>query len=267
MIGRAFERTSGFLFFLFLLKLNPYDFRLLMKLAELERSIEHKFRDRKLLERALTHRSRAHETIKGGTESEDQRHDNETMEFLGDAILGAAIAEELFRKNPEMSEGELTLMKHRLVSMGSLASVAETIGLGSYMRIGRGEERTGGRTKRALLANTLEATIAAVFLDSGYDAAKELIYRLFEEPIRDATPKGSLDYKTLLQETLQASKLSAPKYTLLGSDGPPHERTFFVEAAWDGGTARGEGRSIKAAEMAAAAEALRVLEEGGASDE
>lgn len=238
-----------------------------MKLAELERSIEHKFRDRKLLERALTHRSRVNEKSKGDTESEDPRHDNETMEFLGDAVLGAAIAEELFRKNPEMTEGELTLMKHRLVSTDSLANVAESLGIGKYMRIGRGEERSGGRTKRPLLANTLEAMIAAVFLDAGYDAAKGVIYRLFDEHIREVTPKGSLDYKSFLQETLQAIKLKAPTYTLLGNDGPPHERTFFVEASWEGGTARGEGRSIKIAEMAAAAEALRILEEGGASDE
>ncbi|MDM7920757.1 MAG: ribonuclease III [Pyrinomonadaceae bacterium] len=230
-----------------------------MELEQLENAIGHRFRDPLLLERALTHRSWAHEELPGRAEAEIRASDNETLEFLGDSVLGMAIAEELFRRNPEMNEGHLTLMKHRLVSMDTLAEVAVSISLGDAVRVGRGEEMTGGRKKKALLSNTVEAVIAAIFLDAGYDAARDAIYRLFDGHLREATPQSSLDYKTLLQETLQAAKLSAPAYTLVGSDGPPHERTFFVEASWEGGTARGEGRSIKAAEMSAASEALKQL--------
>lgn len=232
-----------------------------MKVAILEKTLGYEFKDRKLIERALTHRSRAHEQFPGGSEAEIRALDNETMEFVGDSVLGLAIAEELFTRNPDMTEGELTLMKHRLVSMETLAVVADSLEIGRYMRIGRGEERTGGREKRALLADTLEAIFAAVFMDAGYEAAREVIKAVFVDQLQAASPKGSLDYKSLLQETLQATKLRAPTYTLLGNDGPPHERTFFVEAVWEGGSARGEGRSIKSAEMAAAAEALRMIEE------
>lgn len=232
-----------------------------MEAAPLENFIGHRFNDPRLIERALTHRSWAHEEMPARSEDEIRSSDNETFEFLGDSVLGMAIAEELFRRNPEMNEGHLTLMKHRLVSMETLAAVAESIGLGDHMRIGKGEERTGGRTKRALLANTLEAVIAAVFLDAGYETAKAAIYRMFDGHLREATPKSSLDYKTLLQETLQGARLHAPSYTLIDSDGPPHERVFFVEVKWEGGSARGEGRSIKSAEMHAASEALKQLGE------
>lgn len=232
-----------------------------MKVAILEKTLGYEFKDRKLIERALTHRSRAHEQFPGGSEAEIRALDNETMEFVGDSVLGLAIAEELFTRNPDMTEGELTLMKHRLVSMETLAVVADSLEIGRYMRIGRGEERTGGREKRALLADTLEAIFAAVFMDAGYETAREVIKAVFADQLQAASPKGSLDYKSLLQETLQATKLRAPTYTLLGNDGPPHERTFFVEAVWEGGSARGKGRSIKSAEMAAAAEALRMIEE------
>jgi ribonuclease III len=232
-----------------------------MEVASLENFIGHHFTDRRLIERALTHRSWAHEEMPARSDEELRSRDNETFEFLGDSVLGMAIAEELFRRNPEMNEGHLTLMKHRLVSMETLAAVAEAIDLGIHIRIGKGEERTGGRTKKALLANTLEAVIAAIFLDAGYETAKEAIYRMFDEHLREATPKGSLDYKTLLQETLQGSGFRAPAYAMIDSDGPPHERVFFVEVRWEGGTARGEGRSIKSAEMHAASEALKQLAE------
>lgn len=237
-----------------------------MEVASLENSIGHHFTDRRLIERALTHRSWAHEEMPARSDEELRSRDNETFEFLGDSVLGMAIAEELFRRNPEMNEGHLTLMKHRLVSMETLAEVAESVDLGTHIRIGKGEERTGGRTKKALLSNTLEAVIAAIFLDAGYETAKEAIYRMFDGHLREATPKGSLDYKTLLQETLQGSGLRAPSYTMTDSDGPPHERVFFVEVTWQGGSARGEGRSIKSAEMHAASEALKQLGELQASE-
>jgi ribonuclease-3 len=150
-------------------------------------------------------------------------------------------------------------MKHRLVSAETLTMLAKNLELGKFMRVGRGEEKTGGRRKQALLANTLEAIIAAIFFDSGYIAARAFINRIFAEEFRNATPKSSLDYKTLLQETLQAQKLAAPTYTLIKTEGPPHERTFLVEAVWENGRVQGAGSSIKSAEMTAASLVLKKL--------
>ena len=143
-----------------------------MKLSNFENVIGYKFEDPKLLERALTHRSWAHENLGGKNEDEIRAAENESFEFLGDSVLGLAVAEQLFRKYPDASEGELTLMKHRLVSMTTLATVAESLNIGEYIRIGRGEEKTGGRRKKAILADALEAVIAAVFFDSGYVATR-----------------------------------------------------------------------------------------------
>jgi ribonuclease-3 len=180
---------------------------------------------------------------------------------VGDSVLGLAVAEHLFLKNPGASEGDLTLMKHHLVSTSTLAAVARSLELGSYIRMGRGEEKTRGREKSAILANTLEAVLAAVFFDNGYIAARACVGRLFADEFRRATPKGSLDYKTLLQETLQAKKLAAPIYKVVRSEGQPHERKFFVEAVWSDGRAEGSGTSIKSAEMMAASEALKAIGE------
>jgi ribonuclease-3 len=128
------------------------------------------------------------------------------------------------------------------------------------MRVGRGEEKTGGRRKQALLADTLEAVISAIFFDSGYISARAFVNRIYAEELRQATPKSSIDYKTLLQETLQAEKLAAPVYTVVKSEGPPHDPTFFVEAVWETGRVEGTGNSIKSAEMMAANLALKLLE-------
>ena len=227
-----------------------------MKHDEIETKIGYKFRNQDILTRALTHRSWAHENG-----AEQNVADNERLEFIGDSVLGLTIAEHLFRENLQMDEGELTLMKHYLVSTTTLADLSGTLGLGDAVKIGRGEEKTGGRTKPAILADTLEAVIAAIFLDGGYDAAKRFIVELFAKEFTRATPQSSLDYKTLLQETLQADKLAAPQYELIGSEGKPHDRTFFVEARWETGVAIGTGNSRKAAEMMAACEALKILEQ------
>ena len=229
------------------------------RLARLENLLGHKFQDLKLLERAVTHRSWAYENLPGATEEKIRAAENESMEFVGDSVLGLVIAEQLFAAHPKDSEGDLTLMKHHLVSTATLAIVAEDLGLGDFVRVGRGEEKTGGRKKQALLANTLEAVIAAVFLDGGYTAARVFIGRIFADELKRATPKNSIDYKTLLQELLQSEKLAAPSYNVIKTDGPPHDRTFSVEATWATGKARGVGNSIKSAEMMAAAEALNIL--------
>jgi len=228
-------------------------------LATLENLIGHKFADLKLLERALTHRSWAYENISGADEQEVRNAENESMEFLGDAVLGLAITERLFKMHPGSAEGDLTLMKHHLVSTATLARLSERLDLGSYLRMGRGEEMTGGRKKNALLANTLEAVIAAVFLDGGYISARAFIKSIFADELSRATPKNSLDYKTMIQELLQSRKLAAPTYVVIKTEGPPHDRTFTVEATWHAGKARGVGNSIKSAEMAAAADAFEQL--------
>lgn len=232
-----------------------------MDLPILENTIGHKFASAALLERAVTHRSWAHENKT--PDSNNKAVNNETLEFLGDSVLGLVIAEELFSRYPEQPEGALTLMKHKLVSMQTLAEVAEEIGLGEHLRLSRGEESTGGRKKRALLANTLEAVIGAVFLDAGYLIARTFVVNIFVKMFARVTPGDLLDHKTLLQEKLQAVKLSAPVYTLLRTEGPPHERTFYVEASWENGKAEGNGRSIKLAEMAAAAEVLKDFDLNG----
>ena len=229
-------------------------------LAKLEQVLGYKFRNLKLLEQALTHRSWAYENLLDGDEKKIRGLQNEALEFVGDSVLGLVVAEQLYKKNPEMSEGELTLMKHHLVSMGTLAKVAKKLNLGKYMRIGRGEEKTGGRQKPALLSDVFEAVVAAIFFDSGYVQARGFINRVFVEEFRAASPTSSLDYKTLLQETLQAEKRAAPVYSVVKTEGLPHNRTFFVEAVWEGGRVSGKGTSIKSAEMKAASMALKKLE-------
>lgn len=229
------------------------------KLARLENIIGHKFKDTSLLERGVTHRSWAYENLPGASEQEVRDTQNESMEFVGDSVLGLVIAEQLYIAHPKGSEGDLTLMKHHLVSTATLAKLAESLQLGEYIRVGRGEEKTGGRKKQALLANTLEALIAAVFLDGGYIPARAFISRIFTAELKNATPTNSLDYKTMLQELLQSDKGSAPVYSVTKTDGPPHDRTFSVEAVWENGKAKGTGNSIKSAEMMAAEKALSIL--------
>ena len=229
------------------------------RLAKLENLIGHKFQDLKLLERAVTHRSWAYENLPGSSDTDIRAAENESMEFVGDSVLGLIIAEQLYAAHPKDSEGDLTLMKHHLVSTATLANLAEDMSLGDYVRVGRGEEKTGGRKKLAILANTLEAVIAAVFLDGGYIAARAFVARIFARELKSASPRNSLDHKTTLQELLQSAKLTAPSYNVIKTEGPPHARIFSVEAVWQNGKARGQGNSIKAAEMMAAAEALKIL--------
>jgi ribonuclease-3 len=236
---------------------------MLEKLGKLEQLLGYEFQDLKLLERSLTHRSWAYEKIPFGEEAEVRELQNESLEFIGDSVLGLAVAEQLFIRHPKSSEGDLTLMKHHLVSTETLAKLAVKLNLGEYMRVGRGEEKTGGRRKQALLADTLEAVIAAIFFDSGYISARAFVNRIFAEEFRYATPKNSIDYKTLLQETLQAEKLTAPSYTVIKTEGPPHHRIFFVEAVWENGKVQGEGSSIKSAEMKAASLILQELKKSG----
>lgn len=229
-------------------------------LANLEKLIGYTFQNLDLLERALTHRSWAYEEMPFGKESEIRELHNESLEFLGDSVLGLAVAEYLFFNYPEATEGELTLMKHRLVNTETLARLAEKLDLGSFLRFGRGEEKTGGRKKQALLADVFEAVLAAIYCDSGYTVAKSFVHRVFIDEFRQITPKTAIDYKTLLQETLQAKKIPIPIYEVVKTEGPPHKRIFFVEVIVDSKRFSGQGTNIKAAEMNAASIALKSLE-------
>jgi ribonuclease-3 len=231
-------------------------------LATLENIIGHKFRDPSLLERAITHRSWAYENLPGAAEDKIRQAENESLEFIGDSVLGLVIAEQLFLRNPSVSEGDLTLMKHHLVSGTALAAVSERLGLGEYLRLG-GSEVKNGRQKQSLLTNTFEAIIGAVFLDSSYVVARSVIVRQMEESLQSVKPETSIDFKSRLQSELQAQKRTTADYNLVKTDGPPHARTFLVEVVWEEGKARGEGNSIKAAEMKAAEKALGMLREPG----
>jgi ribonuclease-3 len=171
------------------------------------------------------------------------------------------VADYLFRSYPEVTEGELSRMKHSLVSAATLAKVSERLELGRFLRIGRGEEKTGGRRKSALLADAFEAVLAAVFLDGGLPAATDFLLRALGPELAATTPDvaANEDFKTKLQEVLQAARQTAPRYEVVTTEGPPHRRTFHVAAVWPGGRAQASGQTIKAAEMNAARLALEIL--------
>ena len=223
----------------------------------LERLVGYRFRDPGLLEHALTHTSRANEDVSGGV------IDNESLEFLGDAVLGFAIADILFRRFPDRDEGWKSKIKAALVSTVSLAHLAEQLGLGDHLLLGRGEEKTGGRRKHALLADGYEALIAAIYLDGGVDAATTFIARQFAELIDEARePTGGVmrDFKSALQERVQSGGDPLPEYVVVGETGPDHHKTFHVEVRVAGRPlAEAVGRSKKEAEQEAARLALERL--------
>jgi ribonuclease-3 len=223
---------------------------------DLQDRIEYHFKDRGLLEHALTHKSRAAEDASGGV------FDNESLEFLGDAVLGLVVADALFHRFPEHSEGQKSKIKAAVVSTASLADHAERIGLGSHLLLGRGEEKTGGRFKQALLADSYEALIAAIYLDGGLAEASRFLNRELSDAI-DAGSRQEVvgsDYKSALQERLQALGRPLPEYRVSGEAGPDHRKVFTVEVAVGGavlGTA--SGRAKKEAEQEAARLALATL--------
>ncbi len=233
----------------------------LNNLHTLEQIIDYHFQDRDLLAQAMTHRSWAHEQVSPQAAAQARQLHNEALEFLGDSVLGLIVADYLFRAYPKATEGELSRMKHRLVSSPTLAKASTKLGLGEFVRFGRGEEKSGGRRKAALLADVFEAVMGAIFLDGGLSAATDFVKHTLGEELRDADPvsAAAADPKTRLQERLQANHEPAPQYKVVETLGPPHHRTFHVELNWNGGTARGEGRTIKAAEAAAAQVALEAM--------
>ena len=241
-------------------RIDPGDGRVIPlrnEFAELERRVGYSFRDPGLLEHALTHTSRANEDVSGGV------IDNESLEFLGDAVLGFAIADLLFRRFPSRDEGWKSKMKAALVSTASLARLAEGLDLGQHLLLGRGEEKTGGRRKQALLADGYEALIAAIYLDGGVEHVTSFITRQFEVLINEArTPAVSFhDYKSALQERIQSAGDPLPEYVVIGETGPDHYKTFHVQVRVGGQpVADAAGRSKKEAEQEAAKRALKILE-------
>lgn len=233
--------------------------RLSETLGPLEARVGHKFRDLGLLEHALTHRSRAHEDASGGV------IDNESLEFLGDAVLGFVIADMLFHHFPTHDEGYKSKVKASIVSAVSLARLAEEIDLGRFVLLGRGEEKTGGRRKHAILADCFEALIASIYLDGGVEAARAFIVARFGPLILSAGDQAdeatfTEDWKSALQEWMQANGRGLPNYRLASAEGPDHRKRFDVEVLVQGVAAgRAEGRSKKEAEQQAAKAALLVL--------
>jgi len=226
-------------------------------LGKLEDLIGYRFKDRGYLQRALTHRSYAHEM------GQATLADNEALEFLGDAVLGFVISAWLLEKFPTLPEGTLSKAKAFLVSADNLHVHAERIRLGDFLRLNRGEEKTGGRRKRTLLVDAYEALIAAIYLDGGIEAAERFLRQQFQAVMMSLRPEeaGRLDYKTALQEELQARGLPPPAYHLQAVEGPAHARTFHVSlSVGDRVISYGRGRSIKAAHQQAAREAFAQLE-------
>jgi ribonuclease-3 len=214
-----------------------------------EKRIGYRFKRQDLLELALTHRSYANEQ---GIPEHYER-----LEFLGDAVLGLVTAQWLYEQHPELPEGELSKLKAQLVSRGSLAAWAQKLGLGEELRIGIGEERSGGRAKANLLADSMEAVFGAIYLDAGIEAARDAIVPMLTEGEVEKVKLLASDAKTHLQEITQALGWPLPDYRLVGSAGPDHSKTFSVECWLEGRRAgSGEGPSKKIAEQRAAADAL-----------
>jgi ribonuclease-3 len=217
-------------------------------LGELERAINYNFTDRLILCEALTHRSFVNET------GDKSVKDNERLEFFGDAVIDFFLSEQLFERFPDSREGELTRIRASLVDEDSLAQLAARLDLGKYLKLGRGEEKSGGRGKKSILADAYEALLAAIYFDGGVVPVKRLIDAHFV-PLMERHASGmiSRDYKTEFQELAQALRGATPKYILKESSGPDHDRVFTVETNIGGEClGEGSGRSKKEAEQAAA---------------
>ena len=233
----------------------PYDIKIL------EDRIGHHFADRALVLRAVTHSSYANENRERGLQC------NERLEFFGDSILSLVVSEHLFNNYKSKQEGELTRIRSSLVCEGALAEYAETIGLGDFLRLGKGEERSNGRHRKSIISDAYEALIAAVYIDSetsgkdGKAAVAKFILPYVEEELKKISDRTDyFDYKTLLQQVIQQADGEVLHYAVVGESGPDHEKLFEVEARLNSNViGHGIGRSKRAAEQAAAKEALRLF--------
>ena len=228
----------------------------MIDLATLKKSLGVSFDEPSLLEQALIHSSYINENPGGVVPTS-----NERLEFLGDAVLSLVISEKLYQDFPQFTEGEMSKSRSVLVRRDTLAKVASAIGLGNYFYLGKGEEESGGRHKPANLAGALEAVIAAIFLDQGVTAARDAILRLFDEELEQVGRHGGgVDYKSQLQEFIQAGQQLPPDYHVVEAVGPDHDKKFTVEVkAGDIVLGRGLGKSKKIAETEAARSALQQI--------
>lgn len=242
--------------------------------SSLEDQIGFRFRNKELLIQALTHSSYAREhEAQDADDAETKHRDNEQLEFLGDAILGLVTSQELLERYPDFTEGQLSKLRAHLVSANHLIRAAKTLHLGRYLRLGRGEEKSGGRNKTTLQVDALEALLAAVYLDSSLDRVRELILHLIVEPEMKRLKKTSgngfpvTDYKSALQESAHSMSRPQPTYVLVSEQGPEHQKTFTIEARLSSKGAhgkveyvgRGQGPTKKTAEQDAARQAIEYL--------
>lgn len=242
--------------------------------SELEQALEYQFSRPELLEQALTHSSHAREleSAQAQTPTPTRVEDNEQLEFLGDAVLGLITTEELFRRFPDFREGELSKLRAHLVSERHLIQVARQLELGQYLRLGRGEEKSGGRNKTALLVDGLEAVLGAMYVDSGLETVRRVVLQHvvvpeLENMARNGSSLPLSDYKSALQEKLQATGRSQASYVLVKELGPEHNKTFTVEVRLQAlgnhneteFVGRAEGSTKKNAEQGAAHQVLKHL--------
>lgn len=229
--------------------------------AELEAALGHCFRQSEWLERALTHSSQLPELASERGADQALQH-NEKLEFLGDAVLGLLVSEFLVNSFPDWSEGRLSKTRAKLVNATSLHGAARRLHLGRYLRLGRGEEKTGGREKPAVLADAYEAVVAAIYLDGGLEEARRFVRRsLLDQAVSEGVDRlGEPDHKSGLQELLQARGFPPAQYRVVSESGPQHRKTFVVEVCVAGKPlARGTGTNKKEAEQAVARHALQQL--------
>lgn len=226
-----------------------------MRIDDLQRTLGVEFKDRSLLEKALVHDSYVNENPDLAPSS------NERLEFLGDSVLGIIVSEQLYLDFPDYAEGKLTHIRASLVRRDTLARMATAIGLGDYLYLGKGEETSGGRKKAPNLAGAIEAVIGAVYLDQGMGVTKSCVMKLLSREYKTTIKRGiAPDYKSRLQEIVQASSQKTPVYSLVGSTGPDHALWFTVEVRVDGKLlASGSGKNKKAAEAEAAKHAMETL--------
>ena len=225
-------------------------------MTALEERLGYSFRNRALLETALTHSSYANENRASGIVC------NERLEFLGDSVLGVTVADFLYRHFPDMPEGRMTRLRAEIVCEQSLHRVALELHLGDYLRLGKGEEHNGGRKRASILSDAVEAVIAAMYLDAGMETAAGFIHRCLLDDVRAIETPTFTDYKTSLQELVQRHSGQVLSYELVGEEGPDHAKTFRVQVCLNGDPiGRGIGRTKKEAEQAAAANALEALRE------
>jgi ribonuclease-3 len=229
-----------------------------VSLYELEILLGYHFRNRDLLLQALTHRSFVNE------HEEDKLSNNESLEFLGDSVLGFLVSSRIFQKYPGLTEGELSKMKAYLVSAVNLVKLAEGIRLGEFIRLSRGEEKTGGRSKRAIVVDAYEAIIGAVYLDGGVEAASDFVNRQIEAFLKGQDLKQLTygDFKSALQEHLHNLGRPEPVYRVVNEIGPDHRKTFVVQVRiWDEVIAESSGKTKKEAQQSAARLALESLKD------